>query len=551
MNMSRIWGTLDPFYEPGPVVGRRMANAQFLRALLARDPFDEYHFFFVNSDSCDCCRDHFEKVYSGIWVRNRIKLFHRIELPRRLRENSYYCFHQSDCILFPMHIARLRNLYSERIFPITGVTHSLSNTNVAESILRHIWPGASARDCIIATSTTGCEVVRRFIRCLRSAYGLDTERFPEPAVERIPLGIDTAEFTPLVKSIRSSVRQKLGIGPQHTMLLVFGRIEYDSKMDMVPLFRAVQRLSRDGTDTRLMKLVIAGWITDESRFPELLHRMARHAGIDLVIVPRPTEKQKIELYGAGDIFLSPVDNPQETFGITVVEAGAMGLPVIASDYDGYRDLIRHDVTGLRIPTMGASRTRMIDALAPVCFDNQYHLLLAQQTVVDVGALAAAIKGLLEDRHRRRQMGRDARDYVLQNFSWDSVISMYLALWDRLWKREVERKALGEAAHPSHTPYADIFGCHTSSTVSDEMVVVWSTTGQSLYRGQDFTVVYGVIDELVSEDIVKKMLFLARYPVTYDMLVKKMVERIPGCDRERSQYIILWSLKHDFLECAQQ
>lgn len=39
-----IWGTLDPFVEGGPVIGRKVANCGFLQALLGADPFREYHF---------------------------------------------------------------------------------------------------------------------------------------------------------------------------------------------------------------------------------------------------------------------------------------------------------------------------------------------------------------------------------------------------------------------------------------------------------------------------------------------------------------------------
>ena len=39
-HVPAIWGTLDPFVELGPVIGRKVANAGFLEALLRADPFD-------------------------------------------------------------------------------------------------------------------------------------------------------------------------------------------------------------------------------------------------------------------------------------------------------------------------------------------------------------------------------------------------------------------------------------------------------------------------------------------------------------------------------
>ena len=46
-----------------------------------------------------------------------------------------------------------------------------------------------------------------------------------------------------------------------------------------------------------------------------------------------------QVWHAADVFVSPSDNIQETFGLAVVEAMASGLPVVASDWDGYRDLV--------------------------------------------------------------------------------------------------------------------------------------------------------------------------------------------------------------------
>ena len=53
---------------------------------------------------------------------------------------------------------------------------------------------------------------------------------------------------------------------------------------------------------------------------------------------------------ASDTFLSLVDCLQETFGLTPIEAMASRLPVVASDWNGYRDTVVEGRTGFRIPT---------------------------------------------------------------------------------------------------------------------------------------------------------------------------------------------------------
>ena len=53
---------------------------------------------------------------------------------------------------------------------------------------------------------------------------------------------------------------------------------------------------------------------------------------------------------ASDMALSLVDCLQETFGLTPIEAMASGLPVVVSDWNGYRDTVVEGQTGHRIAT---------------------------------------------------------------------------------------------------------------------------------------------------------------------------------------------------------
>src|SRR5205807_881053 len=45
------------------------------------------------------------------------------------------------------------------------------------------------------------------------------------------------------------------------------------------------------------------------------------------------------------------DNLQETFGLSPIEGMAAGLPLVVSDWNGYRDTVRDGVDGFRIPTL--------------------------------------------------------------------------------------------------------------------------------------------------------------------------------------------------------
>ncbi|NCC26406.1 MAG: glycosyl transferase, partial [Deltaproteobacteria bacterium] len=128
---GKIFGTLDPFLEPGPIMGRTTANAQFLEALLEADPFDEYHFFLPDIRVRDRLRAELADLRPDLARDKRIRVMTRLDLPARLTATDYHCFHLSDCITAPGDLARVRNRFSRRIFPITSTTHSLSRADYA------------------------------------------------------------------------------------------------------------------------------------------------------------------------------------------------------------------------------------------------------------------------------------------------------------------------------------------------------------------------------------------------------------------------------------
>ena len=93
-------------------------------------------------------------------------------------------------------------------------------------------------------------------------------------------------------------------------------------------------------------------------------------------------------YAAADLFVWPAVN--EAFGMTLLEAQAAGLPVVAGDSGGVSGIVAHGQTGLLTPEG------------------------------DAPALAAAVAALLDDPARRRALGRAARDKVARQHGMDTA-----------------------------------------------------------------------------------------------------------------------------------
>lgn len=566
MRKPGVFGTLDPFVEGGPILGRRVANVGFLRALFARDPFEAYHFFIADKPLRDSLAEGLAAMAPDIAKAGRFVLMDRRELPGRLRETPYACFHQSDCINYPSHMARLRNAHSAEIFPITGPMHSLSYPDFPAAFLRHLWAGATPRDCIIATSEAGRLATEEFFAVLREGYGLANAQ--SPSIRLVPLGLDPekAEAAPAEPEEKAALRAELGLPPDRVLILVLGRLSHSSKMDLLPLIRAMSGLfappqGEEPLRPEKVSLVLAGWNDEGDTFPQSLVDIGARVGLDVRLELRPGEKRKLKLLRACDLFVSIADNPQETFGITLLEAQAAGLPVVASDYDGYRDLVAHGETGILVPTIGPAPMPgpvsgpitgddFVDRLAPLLFDNQYHLLLAQRTAVDASALRQALSRLISDADLRARMGRAGHARVRSRFLWADIIERHLELWDELWSLPVaDMETLRRAPHPLHLHYARVFASYPTRTLAPEDRLQPSRAGKALLSGKEFPMVYAGLDALLDTDSIRKLVFAARKGESVGALAQRFLELCPGMDPERAQFHILWALKHDLLEPA--
>lgn len=524
-------------------MGRSVANEGFITALVRNAPYDGYHFFLSDEGQVTAVTERLALLFPEKARSGAFSVTTRHALPEAVAENAYEVFHLSDCVADNAALQRLRNGLSRNIFAITGTTHSLSYARYPLYFFEQIWPGVTERDAVIATSTAGADAMRNMFSTLQAGYALG-ETFAAPKIVRIPLGVDMGDFVPPEAKERTGngVRKRLGIAADSCVLLVFARISHYSKMDVLPLFRALVRAEEAGLAKGSYTLVLAGWMDTGDAAPKAYSEIAAQLGINFLLVPSPDNTLRKELFAAADIFLSPVDNPQETFGLTMLEAGAASLPVVASDFDGYRDLVADGETGMLIPTIGPSDTTETDMLSGVWFDNQHHLQLAQQSVVSVPRLAEAIVRLAGDAALRKQYGSTARARVAANYTWDTVARSHVALWEELAASPVAERPGN--VHPMHPSYGTVFGGYYTRLLAPAMVVRWTKFGEAVYRGKDFPAVYAGVERLVQLEALRKLLFSARKDTPVASLLP---HGSPSSEGERAAFLVLWALKHDLLE----
>ncbi|WP_045216926.1 glycosyltransferase family 4 protein [Desulfonatronovibrio magnus] len=536
--IRHIWGTLDPFYEAGPFLGRIEANTGFLRALLEADPFDEYHFFVSSEKTASTCKAFIKQNFTAI--HPKISFIPRTRLIQCLQNNPYKVFHLSDCINYPVHLALLRNKYSKSLFSITSITHSLSYSSYSHQLLKQLWPGWSAKDAIICSSACGRKVLENYFEHLHKYYRLSAD-FTHPQLVTIPLGINTEDIASAAKKPGNSNLLK----NDKVNILCLGRISCYSKMDVLPILRSFQLGKIYGLNLDSVRLVMAGGVDQKDDTIKKLALFARNIGLELMVFPNPDQAKKMELMHHADIFVSMSDNPQETFGLTILEAGAAELAVVASDYNGYKELIKDQENGFLIPTLGPDSTEFIDDLAPILFDSESHLLLAQSCAVDIHALIKALSLLIVNPDLRKSLGANLKKSV-QDYDWSRVIQQYLELWDNLYKAE-HRESMDITSHAAHTPYAQIFKHYTTNSWINSVLSL-SKLGQAVYKKKDFPVIYAGMSEMIDPQKIRMLLFLSRAPIKSSNLIARLSASL-DLSPSVSRILVSWAVKQGLLQTS--
>ncbi len=327
-------------------------------------------------------------------------------------------------------------------YSLCGVTHTICSAAIMDALGSLALAPVEPWDALVCTSQAAKRAVERVLETWADYLAA---RLGGPLVRRfelpqIPLGVDCDRFeTPSDLAMREQVRSTLSIATDDIAILFVGRLSYHAKAHPLPMYVALEEVARR-TQKRL-HLMQFGWFAN----PELKNHFVAAAK---TLCPTVTthflddrNDWQIAIWHAADIFTSLSDNIQETFGLTPLEAMAAGLPLVVSDWDGYRDTVRHGIDGFRAPTLmppGGCGDELV-ARYELGIDSydRYIGNTSQSVAVDVGCCVRAFEQLIESESLRKSMGEAARQRARSVFDWRVVIKSYQELWQELAARRAK------------------------------------------------------------------------------------------------------------------
>ena len=269
----------------------------------------------------------------------------------------------------------------------------------------------------------------------------------------IPLPLPPECLEP-IRLNRLQARQKLGIATNHAVVLWLGRLSLLTKIDPWPTYMVLERVARQLG--RPLIFIECG--PDDKPSPheamESLRRLCPSVRFVRLGGSEPvSEEVKRQALAAADVAVSLVDNAQETFGLAVAEAMAAGLPLVASDWSGYRDLVRDGIDGYLIPSAWATAASQVSvSLGWQQFTGIQSFpavagALAQLVQLDLGAAELALLTVLSQPVMARAMGVAAARRARDLFSPEVVMAAHEALFAELDQCRCNAPADAHLARP--------------------------------------------------------------------------------------------------------
>jgi len=269
------------------------------------------------------------KIYSGknLSFRDYLNIFIRTILTNNLSKKhdiNTTSFYQSDT---SFHLLLCKELWGKSIsiiLTVFGEIYDLADYLIPKKNL--LLEMLFKSDAVISSS---CYCAESF-----NLIG------NEGQIDVIYVGVSVSRFSN-IEILRGSYRKNLGVKESAIVLLFMGR--FSKEMGLHGIIEIFPSLLKSKVDFHLILAGASGELVDAAQesknsYPDKITIMN-----DISFDIQPS------LYAAADILLAPSRDKHACMGVSIKEAMAAGVPVIASNSGGIPEAVIHNETGIIIP----------------------------------------------------------------------------------------------------------------------------------------------------------------------------------------------------------
>lgn len=277
---------------------------------------------------------------------------------------------------------------------LARVTRLFVEVPVLISSVRTLHEQNRWREVLYRLTDSLCDVTTHVCRTGAERY-VRIGAVPARKMRHIPNGVDTDVFRP-DPVVRVRLRSELGVEGSFVWLAV-GRFE--PPKDHPTMLQAFANIAHNHPNSLLL-LVGDGPLRRE------IEAMASALGIQSRVRFLGLRQDISHLMNVADAYL--MSSSREGLPNVLLEAHSTGLPIVATDVGGNREVVLDGKTGFIVPS------RNPDALAQ-----------AMQRMMDL------------DESERSQMGVAGRQHIIQNYSMEHVVQQ----WEDLYRELLSQKGV--------------------------------------------------------------------------------------------------------------
>jgi alpha-maltose-1-phosphate synthase len=213
---------------------------------------------------------------------------------------------------------------------------------------------------------------------------------PDEKIHLVPNGVNPYFLEPPPSEVYNDVCKKFGIDRQQPILLFIGNHTANKGLDTV--MRVAHELSTKAT------IVVGGKLRSPDEPQQWQARLSVNPAVKVIFTDFLSVEEQRTLYYLSTLLLYP--SLADTLPLTIIEAMASGLPVVAYDVGGITYQLAEDA-GIVVPS------------------GEFPQFLA------------AVQTLLEQPDRRTQLAHNAKQRQQQYFSWDITAQRTIAIYRQL------------------------------------------------------------------------------------------------------------------------
>lgn len=535
MKLGLMGNSLRPLIQQGMVYGYDVAANDLMDSILSFSKMDEFTCLYEPGQ------------YQQEIIHRKIKKICRKKCNKKINMVSEYdilfygkekmpsinVLHNVSSEIYPL--VALRESLKLPI-PVTATVHCASYPQLLDQLFTElVMLPVKPYDAFICTSESVRKAVENILERISSYYGVKKKI----KLATIPLGINTDIFCP---GDKNALREKYNIGKEEFVILWLGRLSAADKADLIPLIKIFSNLVKKNREKKI-KLILAGYQPIGTDYISVLEQEIYKNKIEdkVVILKNHDVRTRYELYQMSDVFTSPIDNLQETFGITPIEAMACGTPQIVADWNGYKDTVIDGETGFRVPAYWTVCDQ--DVIERGCLPSDvnhrsmiYHYMFAQSVALDLDEYEKAFQILLDNPMLREKMSKKSRERALKRYDWKNIIFTM----DELWKELVDESKKSYTQFHDNSficpNYCSDFVSYPTKYIEDSVIIGLRNRDTSATH-RDYPVIYNNEELLLPRELLNLILNIIEKDTSFGEIYKNITNYPEAMTKRAIMYLI--------------